>query len=135
VQGYLADYSRYKAVLLIGDQALRWNKLGLPGFELVFDLASEWYDWKKLPFVFAVWAVRKSMPEERKRELVSLVQNSLEISEDHFSEIGEMHGSRIGLTKGEVKEYLEGFDFRLGEREQEAMKEFMKLVQEISVKV
>jgi aminodeoxyfutalosine synthase len=135
VQGHLADYSRYKAVLLIGDQALRWNKLGLPGFELVFDLASEWYDWKKLPFVFAVWAVRKSMPEERKRELVSLVQNSLEISEDHFSEIGEMHGSRIGLTKGEVKEYLEGFDFRLGEREQEAMKEFMKLVQEISVKV
>ena len=135
VQGHLADYSRYKAVLLIGDQALRWNKLGLPGFELVFDLASEWYDWKKLPFVFAVWAVRKSMPEERKRELVSLVQNSLEISEDHFSEIGEMHGSRIGLTKGEVKEYLEGFNFRLGEREQEAMKEFLKLVQEISVKV
>ena len=135
VQGHLADYSRYKAVLLIGDQALRWNKLGLPGFELVFDLASEWYDWKKLPFVFAVWAVRKSMPEERKRELVSLVQNSLEISEDHFSEIGEMHGSRIGLTKGEVKEYLEGFNFRLGEREQEAMKAFLKLVQEISVKV
>jgi aminodeoxyfutalosine synthase len=135
VQGQLADYSRYAAVLLIGDQAMYWNKHGLPGFELVFDLACEWYDWKKMPFVFAVWAVRKSLPEASKKVVATIIGNSLEKSQDHFSEIGEMHGSRLGLTPGEVKEYLEGLNFRLGEREQEAMKEFRKLVRKISVNV
>jgi aminodeoxyfutalosine synthase len=57
------DCSGYDAVLLIGDEALKRNKAGLDGFELVFDLAREWYDWQKLPFVFAVWAVRKNVPE------------------------------------------------------------------------
>ena len=37
------------AVLLIGDEALRRNKEGLDGFELVYDLAREWYEWQKLP--------------------------------------------------------------------------------------
>ena len=62
------DYSPYDAVLLIGDEALRRNKSGLRGFELVFDLAKEWYDWKKMPFVFAVWVVKKSLGTENKRE-------------------------------------------------------------------
>jgi len=133
LEGHLADYSRYSAVLLIGDQAMRRNKFGLPGFELVFDLAWEWYGWKKMPFVFAVWAVRKSLPEEQKKEIALLIENSLEKSENHFSEIGELHGSRIGLNPDEVKEYLEGFNFRLGEREREAMKEFRRLIREISL--
>jgi predicted solute-binding protein len=84
-----------------------------------------------MPFVFAVWAVRKSLPDEQKKDISAVIRNSLEKSENHFSEIGRMHGSRIGLTPVEVKEYLEGFNFRLGEREQEAMKEFRKLVKEI----
>ncbi|MEK6566175.1 MAG: aminofutalosine synthase MqnE, partial [Bacteroidota bacterium] len=39
------DYSSFDAVLLIGDEALRRNKFGLSGFELVYDLAKEWYEW------------------------------------------------------------------------------------------
>jgi aminodeoxyfutalosine synthase len=121
------DHSSFDAVLLIGDEALHCNKHGLPGFELVFDLAREWYDWKKLPFVFAVWAVEKSLPEGTRNELAALIEHSLDSSEEHFGEIGELHGKRIGLTKAEVEEYLEGFSYRLGEREREAMREFRKL--------
>ena len=129
------DYSSFDAVLMIGDEALRRNKYGLPGFELVFDLAREWYEWQKLPFVFAVWALKKSLPTEKKNELRQLLQTSLEKSEAALETIGALHGGRIGLNPAEAKEYLEGFSYRLGEREREAMGIFRKLVEEIAVGV
>lgn len=127
------DHSEFDAVLLIGDEALRRNKYGLPGFELVFDLAREWYEWQKLPFVFAVWALKKSLPLERKTELRQLLQFSLEKSEAALDSIGALHGIRIGLTPNETKEYLEGFSYRFGEREREAMEVFRKLLEEVAV--
>jgi aminodeoxyfutalosine synthase len=124
------DYSAYDAVLLIGDEALCRNKFGLAGFELVFDLAKEWYEWRKLPFVFAVWAVKKSLPEETKKELSEIIEHSLSQSEPRYADIGELHGKELGLNRHEVEEYLAGFNYRLGEREKEAMREFKSLVQE-----
>lgn len=129
------DYTYYDAILLIGDDALKYNKIGLDGFELVFDLAKEWYDWQKLPFVFAVWACKKSLSAERKQELKNMIGASLNKSEDEYGEIGNMHGKQIGLSFNETKEYLEGFNYRLGEREKEAMSMFRRLVNEVNIKV
>jgi aminodeoxyfutalosine synthase len=124
------DHTKYDAVLLIGDEALRHNKIGLDGFELVFDLAREWYDWQKLPFVFAVWAMKKSLPDATKGELTSLLSESLEKSEEDFVSIAGLHGRRIGLTDQETLAYIEGFNYRLGEREKESMVMFRELVAE-----
>ena len=67
LHGGVNDLSGFDAVLLIGDEALQRKKTGLDGFELVFDLAKEWYDWQKLPFVFAVWAAQdRSHPTKRR---------------------------------------------------------------------
>ena len=122
------DHSAYDAVLLIGDEALRRNKFGLDGFELVFDLAKEWYDWQKLPFVFAVWAVKRSVTDAIKEELGAILSNSLQKSEESFAAVAALHGRRIGLTEQETQEYLEGFNYRLGEREREAMAAFRSLI-------
>jgi len=121
------DYSAYDAVLLIGDEALRANKFGLDTFELVYDLAKEWYDWQKLPFVFAVWAAKKSLSAPMKDELGEIIEHSLNESGNRFGEIGELAGKRIGLTKNEVEDYLAGFNYTLGERERESMREFRQL--------
>jgi chorismate dehydratase len=50
------------AALVIGDAALRekWSA----GFDHVWDLGKLWRDRTGLPFVFALWAVRKSFAEE-----------------------------------------------------------------------
>jgi aminodeoxyfutalosine synthase len=125
------DYSRYDAVLLIGDEALRRNKSGLDGFELVFDLAKEWYEWQKLPFVFAVWAMKKTLPQERKTELKQMIAASLAKSEEDSSAIGILHGASLGLRAEETQEYLAGFNYRLGEREMEAMRKFAELAEEV----
>ena len=127
------DYTKYDAVLLIGDEALRANKYGLKGFELVYDLAREWYDWQKLPFVFAVWAARKSLDQATKLELQSIISDSLEKSEQDFVRIAGMYGKRLGLIDLETREYLEGFNYRLGEREHEAMRVFRTLLREVEL--
>ncbi|MBA4313448.1 MAG: aminofutalosine synthase MqnE [Chlorobiaceae bacterium] len=129
------DYASFDAVLLIGDDALKYNKVGLNGFELVFDLAKEWYDWQKLPFVFAVWACKNSLSDIRKEKLKDMISAALNKSEDEYGEIGNMQGRQIGLNLSETKEYLEGFNYRLGERERETMSMFRKLVNEINIKV
>ncbi len=122
------DFSRYDAVLLIGDDALRANKFGLAGFELSYDLATEWYEWQNLPFVFAVWAGKKSVPLSLKKELNGIIENALESSRDLLDMIGSIHGKRIGLTPTESGEYLRCFTYSLGERETKAMEVFDSLV-------
>jgi aminodeoxyfutalosine synthase len=121
-------YEGLDAVLLIGDEALRRNKFGLEGFELVFDLASEWYQWQKLPFVFAVWARRRALPAAAGEELSGLIRHSLESVGDDFAAVAGRHGRRLGLTDAETQEYLSGFNYTLGEREREAIELFRRLV-------
>jgi aminodeoxyfutalosine synthase len=122
------SYEGLDAVLLIGDEALRRNKHGLDGFDLVYDLAREWYEWQKLPFVFAVWALRRSLPSALKEELGRLVKQSLESVGGDFVSVAGPHGRRIGLTDAETQEYLSGFNYSLGEREREAIEVFRRLV-------
>ncbi|MGD0338686.1 MAG: aminofutalosine synthase MqnE [Bacteroidota bacterium] len=129
------DYTPYDAILLIGDEALHRNKYGLPGFELVFDLASEWYDWQKYPFVFAVWGMKKDLPEKAKEELRTMIGQALEKSEENFISVAGLHGRAIGLTDKETQEFLEGFNYRLGEREKKAMWIFRHLLEEIEYPV
>lgn len=125
------DLQNFDAVLQIGDEALQHKRRGLSGFELVYDLAKEWYDWQKLPFVFAVWAVKKSLSKERKDELRIQVMQALERGET--DSVGILHAKRIGLTQEESAEYLGGFNYRLGEREHEAMKMFQDFVEQLDV--
>jgi len=129
------DYNSFDAVLLIGDEALKRNKYGLPGFDLVFDLAKEWYDWQKLPFVFAVWAQKESLPNDRKLELQQTLQKALEKGEGELDSLGILHGNRIGVSPSEVKEYLEGFNYHLGKREKEAISVFRNLVDGVEATV
>ena len=127
------NYSQFDAILLIGDEALKANKTGLPEFDLVYDLAKEWYAWQKMPFVFAVWAQKKNLSVEQKEELTSIIQHSLEQGMAELDTIGEMHGKAINLTEEETGEFLRGFNFHLGEREKEAMNTFKILIEELQV--
>jgi chorismate dehydratase len=122
------SYDEFDAVLLIGDEAMRQQKTATQSFELVYDLATEWYEWQKLPFVFAVWAVRKSLPDEKREELSSLIQSSLRKGELDLEGISARHAKRIGWSSREATEYLEGFNYHLGERERQAIDVFEELL-------
>lgn len=127
------NHEGFDAVLLIGDEALRHKKRGLKGFDLVYDLAAEWYEWQKLPFVFAVWAVKKTMHPDLRDELSSILSASLERGVEDLGAVGVAHARGLGLTEAESIEYLEGFNYRLGEREREAIAVFEALLSTIRV--
>jgi aminodeoxyfutalosine synthase len=129
------SYSQYDAVLLIGDEALRCRKTGLESFELAYDLATEWYEWQKLPFVFAVWAMRASLPQSAREELTVLIRDSLKRGELDLEGVSRMHARRIGLTSQEATEYLEGFNFHLGERERQAIEVFEGMLASIELEI
>jgi predicted solute-binding protein len=120
------DYNKFDAILLIGDEALRRWKVGLASFLNVYDLAEEWYAWKKQPFVFAVWAVRNSIPVSHKEAITNALNNSIAKSKGHYEELGREHAKRLGLTKEDLLMYLNAFTFELGESEKSAVNEFLK---------
>jgi len=127
MKGENSNYQDFAAVLLIGDEALRRGKTGLPGFARVFDLAAEWYAWQKMPFVFAVWAVRKSLSPAVKRDLKEALRKALAREEREPAPGNARHGRRIGLTPLETAAYLEGINFHLGEAERAALEVFREL--------
>ncbi|MDI6725824.1 MAG: aminofutalosine synthase MqnE, partial [Smithellaceae bacterium] len=117
-------YDPYQAVLLIGDEALRRRKSGLPGFPLVFDLAGEWFNWQQIPFVFAVWACDKELPEKKRQALAGTIDRSLRQAEGKMTALGARYCHRIGITPKEAAAYLAAFQYRLGEEEREAIRRF-----------
>ena len=71
------------------------------------------------------------MPAKQKDELLGMIQQSLERAEDNYAAVGASHAKRIGLTSEEAVEYLEGFNFRVGERERISIEIFQGLLREL----
>lgn len=112
------------AILLIGDAALN-NRRGLPSYPRVYDLAEMWWEWTGLPFVFARWIVRRDLNQEALEFLGGLLSQSLERGLQRIDQIAAKR-TDLSMTVGEVREYLRGFTYNLGEKEEESIGLFRK---------
>ena len=119
-------------VLLIGDEALRAKaKRLLPH---VMDLGSSWKELTGMPFVFAVWAVRRDFYEAYQEEVHALHQALLASkawSQSHVEAIAfEVH-ERVGLDLETCSAYLQGrLSFDLTPRHLEGFSVFLKMLEE-----
>ena len=120
--------AQFDAVLVIGDEALMRAKSGLGGFRFSFDLGKEWHEWTTLPFVFAVWAIRREAALETKEALIDQLDSTITSMPFTISDFAKWHGKRLDLTPAEVQVYLNGFVYRLGEKEKEAIEKFRDLL-------
>jgi predicted solute-binding protein len=108
--------SHYDAALLIGDPALRADLRGLH----VLDLAEGWRRLTGLPFVFAVWAVRPSVPPEP-------FLWSREYAKTHTPEILDAAAARTGMPREVLAEYLDGnLHHDLAEEDEKGLAEFYR---------
>ena len=114
------------AVLVIGDLALRWRYHPPAGWVQVMDLAREWWDWTGRPFVFARWAVRRSLPERTKLALARFLDGSLSEGLLALEEIASR--TEIGVETDHVEHYLANLIYRLGPEELEAESRFRELL-------
>lgn len=109
--------------LEIGNHALR-NYLRPPeGWHLV-DLADEWLRFTGLPFVFAVWIVRRGLGE-RQRELLADVHAALMHCKascmEAVDDISELPDIRGWIDHDGVYDYLSTLGYDLGPREQASL--------------
>jgi len=119
-----AMLAEHDAALLIGDPAMRARREGL----LVLDLAEEWHAWTGLPFVFALWTVRRDAPElPVPGGVAPFFHRSLEMGKDNLPAIVDEAWRSIGWTKAELKEYLtENISYALGEAERQSLALFFE---------
>jgi len=110
------------AALLIGDAALRVDPVALP-FETL-DLGGEWTSMTGLPMVFAVWAGRKGIVEDR---YTQAFLNSYRFGASRIDEIVRAESPARGFEAALVRKYLtEHIVFELGERDYAGMRMYLE---------
>jgi chorismate dehydratase len=117
------------AGLLIGDPALREASRGRFPFDL--DLGEEWKAWTGLPFVFAVWAVREQVWQERAEEVRAL-HRALTASRTYglarAEAISRAVHARVGMTEEACLAYFrKHLSFDLSLRHLEGLRAFFTL--------
>jgi len=103
------------AALLIGDPALQRRRHDLRG-QSVTDLGGYWHDWTGLPFVYAVWAVRRAFAEKNRqvvKEVAALLKQSLSQGITHIETIARSAAPGLELEEPFVRTYFRHLHYRL----------------------
>ncbi len=106
------------AALLIGDDALIEGTIRRPvghrGTPYVFDLGDEWLKWTGLPFVFALWSVRRDRLEAvRRAGIVEALYESKAEGLAHLDAIAQAYAPRLDLEPGVCLKYLRDLRYDL----------------------
>lgn len=105
-----------EAVMLIGDQALIHRERARRDGWIVTDLAQEWQRWTELPFVFAVWAVRRDVLSRRRGDVEAAHASILASREwglSHPGAVLERAAEATGLDGRTLRDYFSrlSYDF------------------------
>lgn len=104
-----------KAVLLIGDEALRLT--AGHDYPFVFDLGEVWWQHTALPFVFALWAVRDKFYQQSPEIVLSIQQELLRcvmVGRYNLHDISKKVASRIPMDTADCYDYLARIEYDLG---------------------
>lgn len=121
----LADYAeapKHEAVLLIGDRALDFAMGGYA--HQIFDLGLAWYELTRLPFVYAVWALRRGVENKPLRRALREAQKFGLDTLEHII------NSRKEYSREFRKDYLGWhIHYHLGTDERRGLEKFMELLE------
>jgi chorismate dehydratase len=124
--------SSFPAFLLIGDSAMKEaRKRTAPH---VYDLAELWHKHTRLPFVFALWIVRKETVSE-KRELLNKLSSDLikanKYAQKQFPLIAKKTSQKEWLTEEGLVNYWKKISYNLTEKHMEGLRLFEKYLERI----
>jgi len=115
------------AALLIGDEALRayWQP---PEGLYTYDLGTEWKAWTGLPFVFAVWAVRRDYAASRPdavNDVAGALSRSLTYCRAHLDDISEYAARWEGFPAPRFRSFCAALRSRFGPRYREGLARYL----------
>jgi chorismate dehydratase len=114
----------HEAVLVIGDAALLLGES--PAYPVRYDLGAEWKRWTGLPFVFAVWAARRTADQERVRAVHDVLRASRDWGLAHLPVLAEAAALATGVPVPVCERYLSGLDYALGDAHLAGLGEFFR---------
>ena len=118
-----------QSALLIGDRALAAAKSCPDGFQIT-DLGALWYHFTGLPFVFALWILRreaaKKYPEEL-RALSTQLQSARKHAFQHLSEMALSLSEKTVFTAGQLEDYWRGMSYDLTDGHLEGLRLYFTL--------
>lgn len=101
--------------LLIGDRALAAAR-ECPEDMQVFDLGALWYHFTGLPFVFALWILRREAAEQYPEAVLNLARQLQEARQQAFAHLPEMAqklAQSSGFSARQLVEYWQGMSYDL----------------------
>ncbi|HEV2291195.1 MAG TPA: menaquinone biosynthesis protein [Gemmatimonadales bacterium] len=114
----------HDAVLVIGDAALLLA--AQRRYPHAVDLGAAWKDWTGLPFVFAVWAARRSADPDAARTVHRHLLESRAWGLAHLDELAQDAASATGVDPAVCRAYLGTLDYALGSRHLEGLTTFFR---------
>ncbi len=123
------DTDECDAFLAIGDEALRLQQSD--EFALKLDLSQTWQEHTGLPFVFAVWAVRKEFCEVSPVTVVEIhqeLQRCIRLGAENLTEICELVAPRIPMEPKACKMYLQKMEYDLSPVKIKALTHFFTML-------
>jgi chorismate dehydratase len=120
------------AVLAIGDEALHLKRAGFRPYEL--DLGEAWQELTGLPFVFGVWAVRRSFAAsepETAATLHRLLLRSKDWGLAALPELSRLAAPPFGMSAEEILEYFRRLDYSFGPEHQQGLSSFFGYLAEL----
>ena len=124
-----AEEEEFKAVLAIGDDALRLVESSTYLYQ--FDLGDIWKRKTGLPFVYAVCAVREDFCEREPKMLSEIHRELLRCRDEgaeNLDEICEISAKRIPLSKQKCRDYLEAIQYDLTPKKCKALESFFEIL-------
>ncbi len=118
-----------KPVLLIGDRALQASLAHKNAGCITYDLAELWHQCTKLPFVFALWIVRRAIFETLKVELLQLqhqLQQSREVAFNDLEALAQVTCPDWFSTE-QLVNYWQSMSYKLDDQQIAGLNYFFKL--------
>ncbi|MFN8650834.1 MAG: menaquinone biosynthesis protein [Gemmatimonadales bacterium] len=119
----LAGYP-HDAVLVIGDSALLLAGRKLYPYQV--DLGSAWHDWTGLPFVFAVWAARRSADQQAVRAVHAKLLESRAWGLAHLDLLADQAWATTGIERGVCRSYYNDLDYGFSYRHLAGLTDFFR---------
>ena len=113
----------HEAVLVIGDAALILAAQGK--YPHRYDLGEEWKRSTGLPFVFALWAARRSADSTAVSHAHSALLESRDWGLQHLDELARHAAERTGIAVAACLEYLGGLDYQLTQSHKQGLSMFL----------
>jgi len=125
----MVDGEGADAAVVIGDRALCSDPA--PAGDI--DLSKAWEEMTGLPFVFAVWAVRKDFPSIGC--VSAIAHQALDAGFQRLEEIAERYAAELGHSPAFLRNYLgETIHYKLDARDMQGLVRFRELLATVSSK-